>query len=149
MIIKYEISGAGWATALIGEEERLINVTVSYLHDSLKELADAAIKLKNGAPSATIIFMDEPGEHQLLIERVNDNDIVCELRWYADWASWGMYSSDQYRSIYKASTELHYFVEQVKDLLEDIFQTIGIDEYKKKWIKHEFPMKELEILTAA
>jgi hypothetical protein len=58
MIIKYEITGAGWATALIGEEGRLINVTVSYLHDSL--MADAAIKLKNGAPSTTKIFIDEP-----------------------------------------------------------------------------------------
>ena len=127
MIIKYEISGTGWATALIGEEEHLINVTVSYLHDSLKELADAAIKLKDGAPSAKVIFMDEPGEHHLVIERVNDQDIVCDLRWYDDWASWGMYSNDQYRSIYKASSELHDFVKRVKEILEEIYQTMGID----------------------
>ena len=149
MIIKYELSGTGWATALIGEEGRLTNVTVSYLHDSLKELAEAAIKLKNGAPSATVIFMDEPGEHHLVIERVNDQDIVCELRWYDDWASWGMYPNDQYRPIYKAGSELYDFVKRVKEILEGIYQTMGIDGYKKKWIEHEFPMKELEILTAA
>ena len=148
MIIKYELSGSGWADAQIGEEGSLIDVTVSYLHDSLKELAEAAIKLKSGALSSTVVFMDEPGEHQLVIERVDDQKIDCELRWYDHWASWNMCPKDQYRVIYKANSDLHSFVMQVQDILEEIYLTIGIDEYKRQWVEHEFPMKELEILAA-
>ena len=63
MRFDYKLDGAGWATATLSCDEQRIEMTVSYLHDSLKDMASAVLAILNGAVEVKVIFMDEPGEH--------------------------------------------------------------------------------------
>jgi putative exporter of polyketide antibiotics len=68
--ISYIVEDAGWAQITISDGEGEIVNDVSYLHDSLRDLAELAIEMRSGAKTAKAIFMDEPGELQLVVSRV-------------------------------------------------------------------------------
>ncbi|WP_346881765.1 hypothetical protein [uncultured Algibacter sp.] len=143
--IEYKISGAGWASGKIGNNEKTITMGVSYLHDSLKELAQSAIDIKN-AELKTIVFMDEPGEYILLLKRRNDNIIKYELRWYPDWNSWNLISEDNFKLKLKGETTVTKFTNQVRNILIEILKDLTPEEYEEKWINHKFPMDEYKSL---
>ena len=87
--IGYALSGAGWATFSFRVDAEPMAFAVSYLHDSLGDLARMGVDLVKGTQSTTAVFMDEPGEVQLVVTG-DKGDLSFELRSYADWASWGM-----------------------------------------------------------
>lgn len=139
MNITYELSEAGWATATISDNKRNVSIEVSYLHDSLKQLIDAAINLKKGTKAESVVFMDEPGEYHLVL---NDNDKSFSLRQYNDWASWDMYPIDDFKEILKGKLETDVFIKQVLELSDKIFIKYGLDGYKENWVEHEFPYNQ-------
>lgn len=143
--IDYKIENAGWALVTIGNGENQDCFGVSYLHDSLKELANSALKIKD-KDSQSVIFMDEPGELKLVLERTLDTKLNFELRWFKDWASWNMISEDDYEVIMTGETTVPSYVNQVRSVLMKIYDEIGPDLYRKKWIKHDFPINEYEKL---
>lgn len=63
----YILDGTGWATVSVSENDRQVDMTASYLHDSLRELSQAALDLCDGNSAVTVVFMDEPGEHHLVV----------------------------------------------------------------------------------
>jgi hypothetical protein len=65
-------------------------MTVSYLHGSFRDLASAAGALVKKAREVTVVFMDEPGEHQMLLHRINDKELDLEIVLYEDWQRWKM-----------------------------------------------------------
>ncbi len=66
----YELDGAGWATARIDHGNVSVDMTASYLHDSLRELANAVFRISRALTAEQrVVFMDEPGEHQLTLRR--------------------------------------------------------------------------------
>jgi hypothetical protein len=136
----YDLEGAGWAMARIEDGSAHFHVTVSYLHDSLTELAEAAISLTNGDKSASVIFMDEPGEVHLLLDVKNKEEILYELRWFDDWASWNIHPADDYKIIHSGQAYLQEFTASVRGQLEELLQTYGEMGYKERWIEHEFPL---------
>jgi len=69
---QYHLRNAGWADATIREGRDSVTMTVSYLHDSLEELADAMNLLLMGGKESGTVFMDEPGEH--LMSLINPKD---------------------------------------------------------------------------
>lgn len=140
---------AGWAECRIYTTERSLRMGVSYLRDSLRELAAAALALHAGADRATVIFMAEPGEHQLLLRQSEDNSLIAEIRRYRDWASWGFTSPRDYETVLKATTSVDAFLEQVKESIEYLHWRYGVAEYKARWIEHDFPREELQRLRAA
>lgn len=139
MNITYELSEAGWATATISDNKRNVSIEVSYLHDSLKQLIDAAINLKKGTKAESVVFMDEPGEYHLVL---NDDDKSFSLRQYNDWASWDMYPIDDFKEILKGKLETDVFIKQVLELSDKIFIKYGLDGYKENWVEHEFPYNQ-------
>ncbi len=147
--IEYVLMEGGWAKCCVHTAERSLRIVVSYLHDSLRELAAAALALHAGADRVTVTFMAEPGEHQMLLERSENGDLAAEIRHYRDWASWGFASSGEYETVFKASTSVASFLEQVKDALEGLHWRYGVAEYQARWIEHDFPLEELERLRAA
>ena len=48
MQLDYELHDAGWAEVRITEDNQTVRVTVSYLHDSLRELVSAVLQLHAG-----------------------------------------------------------------------------------------------------
>ncbi|MNJ90816.1 hypothetical protein D3C87_84560 [compost metagenome] len=143
--IDYKIENAGWALVIIGNGETQDRFAVSYFHDSLKELANSALKIQD-KDSQSVIFMAEPGELKLVLERTLDTKLHFELRWYEDWASWNEISEDDYEVIMTGETTVVSYVNQVRSVLMKIYDEIGPELYKQKWIKHDFPTDEYEKL---
>jgi hypothetical protein len=123
------------------------DVTVSYLHDSLRELAEAARALLRGADQGRIVFMGEPGEAQLLFRRRGDA-LSYEVRWFDDWNSWGMHPSENFKVILSGTTTVRRFIGEVRGQMEALIQEHGLEGYRKRWVEHEFPMDLLTELRA-
>jgi hypothetical protein len=144
--LTYELAGSGWADAQIRDGGRTVDVTVSYLCDSLKELGEAACALSAGAEQARVVFMGEPGEMQLYLRRTG-SDIAYELRWYDDWNSWGMVPDDKYELALSGTTTVSGFVGEVYAQLCRLHGQYGEKEYKRQWIEHDFPTEILAELA--
>lgn len=137
--------------ARIQDGEHKVDATISYLHDTLRELGEAARALRDGADSARVVFMDEPGEVQMLLTR-KDDALDYELRWFDDWNSWGMYPDDRFETISRGSTTVARFCDEVRKEFEGLFAEHGEDGYIGKWVEHDFPtdlLRELQNNTKA
>lgn len=143
--IEYNIEDAGWAIGKIGNGEESVEFDITYLHDSLKELAESAIDLKE-KKYKSVIFMNEPGEHRLILNKKDKNIIEYELHWYSDWFNWDLISEEEFEVVLKGETSLASYINQVRNVLLKIMTEIGPKEYEKKWINHEFPIVEFEKL---
>lgn len=145
MEIDYKLENAGWAIVKISEGYREVVLSPSYLHDSLKNLAESALQLKT-KNEQTVIFMDEPGEHWLVLKKRNNNEIEYQLRWYDHWASKNIVAEDDYKIVLMGTTTLPKYINQVRKNLIHIYEEFGPDRYKEKCIMHDFPMYEYELL---
>ena len=139
--LNYILQDNGWAIIEINNGEKVLHLNVSYLHDSLKNLAESAIHLKNKSVKS-VIFMDEPGEFWLVLKRDEDNLINYELRSYKDYASWNLINEKKFIIKLEGTTTLPKYINEVRRNLMQIFDEFGVKEYKKKWIEHEFPIEE-------
>jgi hypothetical protein len=120
-------------------------MTVSYLHDSLRELAASIVRLRAGESEAKIIFIAEPGEHHLILKRVGEN-VNLEVIWFDDWASWKLTPATEPMSVLAATVPLAEFHYAVTNALAGLLDAFGLEGYKKKWIEHEFPLNEYKRL---
>jgi hypothetical protein len=144
----YALDGPGWATATLALSDQSVSMTVSYLHDSLREVAASIVRLRAGESEAKVIFMDEPGEHHLILKRVGVN-VNLEVIWFDDWASWKITPDTEPRSMLTATVPLVEFHHAVTNALAGLLDAFGLEGYKKKWIEHEFPLEEFETLRAS
>ena len=148
MKFDYILHEGGWATANISCGDLTAEMAVSYLHDTLDDLSDAVLAIMDGAREAAAIFMDEPGEHRLVIRRVSETDVALELRWYKDWASWGL-GSCEYEIVLCCSTRIVHLRGQVLSALKALLDEHGAAGYKERWVEHDFPFERLRQLQAA
>ncbi len=143
--IEYNVIESGWAIVRIGNNETSIKMSVSYLNVSLKELAKSAIDLKKST-FEEIVFMDEPGEHILLLNRKNDTRIEYELRWYSEYDSWSSINEDNFTLELKGEMTMVKYENQVRNILMGILSEMNLEEYKERWINHQFPIDEYNFL---
>lgn len=143
--INYILNNAGWATVEISNGTEEIKLCASYLHDSLKNLAETAIGLKTKNEEA-VIFMDEPGEYWLILKKKENNLLEYELRWYKDWASWNLIHEEKYEVILRGETTVPKYINEVRKNLMQILEEFGTEGYKQRWGEHEFPLNEYEKL---
>ena len=146
--IEYKLEEHGWATVVLTNGIDKYDSPVSYLHDSLAELAEMAIDLKNGLSDAKTVFMDEPGELQVVVSVV-DEVAHYEGRWFNDWASWNMHPESDYKVVVQGSCSVSRVIQQITSVLWNIHQNIGPAEYKERWVEHEFPTKQFKVLANA
>jgi hypothetical protein len=139
---EYILADAGWADAIVSSGTNKIEMTVSYLHDTLKQLGESMLSILNGEKEATTIFMDEPGEHHMILRRQSDEHVEVEVRWYEDWASWKMYPSDKYQTLLKENESIQILAKEIINAMDKIYQEQGMKGYKEKWGEHDFPKKE-------
>lgn len=143
-IIEYKFNDHGWATICLRNGKKECERSVSYLHDSLNDLVQMAIDLRNGKTTAQSLFMGEPGE-LLLVVKVEDDKALCEARWYKDWASWGA-QDKEFEVVLSGTNTTDSLVQQISDTLINIHDNIGIEEYEKRWIEHGFPTEKYHLL---
>jgi hypothetical protein len=137
--VEYEVGEAGWATCRVAFAERAVEITASYLHDSLHQLCDVVASIALGAKHGTVVFMDEPGEHHLKLERVSETDVTVGVIWHDDWTSWGMGSDSTGRVVLEGITTVAHLRGQTYSAARRILDSLGAQEYKRRWIQHEFP----------
>lgn len=143
--IEYKIVGSGWANGKISNGKKRKKFAISYLKDSLKELAESAIEIRE-KDFKSVVFMEEPGEHVLILNRKDENKIDYELRWYKDWWSWNLIDENNFESVFKGETTVPKYINQVRNVLNGIMTELGPNEYRQKWIEHDFPIAEYEKL---
>jgi hypothetical protein len=143
MEFKYELDDAGWACASLACDGQFVEMTVSYLHDSLGELASALAELMTGGRRAQVTFMDEPAEHDLVFERTHGDSVDVEVVWHAD----RIIFPTRTQSLLRCSVHLADLRDQVVAALRQIFNRYGMEGYKARWIEHEFPIAQLEELS--
>lgn len=146
--IEYKLQDHGWATVTVTDGVDSFSSPVSYLNDSLGELAVMAVNLKEGSFEEKAVFMDEPGELQLVVT-VKNGKAFYEARWFNDWASWNMYPETQYEVVVSGECTPTRIVQQITTVLWEIHQNIGPAKYKELWINHEFPLKSFKTLANA
>jgi hypothetical protein len=147
--LEYELHEHGWATARLMHGDDQLEMLASYLHDSLKQLADAALQIARGPANTTVVFMDEPGEHQLTVTRLEDDVCHYAVDWCDDWHSWGMrkHGSQHPSRVAEGETESRRFIQQVNTVLWRLFDEYGTDGYKERWCEHAFPLHEMQRLA--
>ena len=143
--LTYELHEHGWATATLSDNDVSIDMTASYLHDSLRELANAAYQVSRGTTERIVVFMDEPGEHQLTIARLDDDNCTYAVDWYDDWHSWGIKTvgSGYPTRVAEGVVSARRFVQQVHTVMWTLFHTHGTDGYKLRWGERDFPVDEM------
>ena len=142
MNFEYKLTGAGWALATLEMGTQKIEMTVSYLHDSLANLTEVLLILMQAPSSGSVVFMEEPGEHEMILTRTNDQ-LEIEIKWFDDWASWDMYPKDQFKSVLKTKENFWEAYTIFKKAIESVLNEHGLDGYKDKWGEHDFPEMEL------
>jgi hypothetical protein len=146
--IGYVLNGTGWATLSFRADAGPVAFAVSYLHDSLGDLARMGLDLAKGAKTASAVFMDEPGEVHLVV--TGDADAMAfELRRYRDWASWGITAMDDYELLDQGVVQRVALVRNIHAILERMYVEVGPQKYRELWVEHDFPLRTYEGLVAA
>lgn len=145
ILLDYRLENHGWATATVSNGEIQKCFDASYLHDTLRNLATSALTIGE-VSSTSVIFMQEPGEIQLILELSNKNELEFELRSFKDWASWNFVSDEEFEVLLNGKTSITQYIQEVRELLKNIYEKTGLEQYKTKWIEHEFPVAEYQEL---
>jgi len=143
MLIEYKLESAGWAEVILHTSQGDVTIAASYLHDSLRELTEAALFLCKGASYAEVGFVDEPGEHQFIFNRIDTDILELTVARYIDWPTKRKVPDEVMLRTQTTVTELR---KKVLDILWTIEKEYGPERYLEVWIKHDFPQTEYERL---
>lgn len=150
MHFSYKLSGYGWATVMVdcGNGPKSFHSSYTF-PPALECLASAAVALKRGEDNASAIFVDEPGEMDLVFNRrerdPDGNDLQYDVRWYKDGIIYGCQRKDDFESIHIGRTTVESFIQSVMRDLEEILEEYGREKYEEEW-SAEFPIDDLHEL---
>ena len=138
MHLHYELHEHGWATVTLRKGKASVSFPASYVSDPLRDLAVQTLALMRGEPVERIAFMEEPGQHDLRLERVGPEDVDVSVEWYGDY---DRRSARRGMEVFRARTSIRRFAEQVSAELERLWAEHGADGYRAWW-KSDFPERE-------
>jgi hypothetical protein len=144
--LNYILDDHGWANLRLTQGGQTVDMTVSYLHDTLAELVTAANLLLKGASEAKVVAMDEPGEHLIHLQATDDLHVAVEVRWFRDWASWNLITEKEFEVVFKADCTIKNFAFEVFVTAKAVLDNEGLEGYKEKWMRHDFPIDEYQRL---
>ena len=144
----YSLGGTGWATATVANDGKSVSMPASYLHDSLRDLAKAVLRLRDGESEALVIFVDEPGEHHLTLRRLSD-DVTVEVQRTNLWTNGKPIPPGEGRTLFEARVPFSELQRAVLTALDDLMSSLGVVRYKEKWVEHDFPTAEYQQLRAS
>jgi hypothetical protein len=151
LTITYELTGAGWALTTFEYNFQKVEIRVSYLYDSLYELASSALYLmRYQSTFEEVFFMEEPGEYQLVINRTDSllNLTMLKLNPYPYYERLHR-SSDEPVKLFEYEVPVKKYAMEVLNLLYKLYQTWGLEGYKSEWVKYDFPYEKYLLLEKA
>ena len=146
--LTYDLEGAGWAHARIGNGDHSVDIAISYLHDSLRDLGMAARSFRSNGTQALVVFMDEPGEHHLVVEK-REALLSFELRWLNDQPHPKPGVKAAPKVVLAGTCTIDQLVSEVRKEFDALLKQYGIKGYKEKWRLHDFPEELHRDLIAA
>lgn len=143
--LKYNLEDAGWADCEVDIDGQTATVYASYIDDALGGFAPGIRSLLWGMDEARFSFADEPGEYRwILIPR--DQQLHCRILLFNDFPT-SMH--DKYgKVILNCRCDFHEFISASLAMMTGVLAEHGVDGYLKKWVRHEYPMKELREIEA-
>ena len=151
-LFTYSLTGTGWAEATFTNEEKTVSFDASYLNDPLEELFTGLINLKESKSTyEQIVFVEEPGEHTLLLTKQENEIIKIEIYWNEEWQELyiGHKKPDsEYKKelLYSDIDTLDNFILAICRGVENLVQRIGLNEYKNLWHLYDFPIDSFDKL---
>src|SRR4051812_8224195 len=127
--VEYEVGNAGWANCRVAFGDLVVDMTASYLHDSLHQLCDVVASIARGARSGTVVFVDEPGEHHLNLTRTGESDVSVQIVWHDEWTSWGIGAAVKSRVILEETTTVAHLRGQTYSAARAVLDSLGPEEY--------------------
>jgi len=131
--LTYNLTGAGWSQLVITVNNKKKILESGYLEDTLGDMVRAAIFVLGGGYRADIHFEPEVGNIFLLlrltvwdaVEVIQNDEIVFSEKGLRD-------------SLPSA----------ILSMAQEVLDTYGLDGYRGKWIEHEFPKAEMDLLAS-
>jgi hypothetical protein len=145
MRFEYTITGSGWAEVSIECGEQRAQFVASYLSDCLRDLARAATDLCTGSQEEAVSFLDEPGEHRLVMRRIENGRLEMKVLWYEDWVD-SIPVVEPKAQLLSCTTTLAHLRGQVHSAMRRLLENLGADGYKERWVNAAFPFVEYENL---
>jgi hypothetical protein len=145
--INYKLTGTGWSETTITDGTNEASLSASYLSDALGNLANAVIKILKGEKEARASFDEEPGEYRWVF--TNDNNVV-DIKIFSFKDLWTNKNDSEGDLVFSSKITTKELGNAILECLKNILKEYSPEEYKKKWIDHEFPMaqySELEKLV--
>ncbi|MBX3315923.1 MAG: hypothetical protein KF902_03555 [Phycisphaeraceae bacterium] len=138
--IKYTIdmNELGWAWLVITSGVARVDSNVSYLHDSLGDLARVALEYVHGFCVCEIPFIGEPGA--IICKFFRDGDSVRLVVHRDPDALESGARSPQARLVLEASEHHLTFARNVCAILHDVWTTTGLATYRAVWHSNDFPL---------
>jgi hypothetical protein len=143
--IFYELTGSGWAHAVVSRGEQQCIATASYLSDALASLVGAAIRIIRGDKEALVTFTEEPGEFRWTIAEVSRGVLSLQIVHLPGWDS--VAEVDEAGVIiFETNCNRKEFAAAVLAALKDVKQRYGLQGYRSQWHLHPFPEEEMALL---
>ena len=157
--IEYTLREHGWAHLRVACGDDAAETQVSYIEDSLSELAKIALRgFDPEKPRRTECgdFADEPGGLRLtfephLTEPIEQHPSSGAQRVTA-WVERLIVGSDyppKSEPLFGFETTAAEWAKVVLYLLEKLYDTFGVVEYQRRWMDGEFPVAEMVRLRHA
>lgn len=142
--IDYRLSGAGWADCTLCVDGETFQISASYLSDALGRLVLAAAAVLAGAQSVSVGFDEEPGEYRWSIVHTDNGTVRVSVLLFRE--SWANRPDAEGEEMLSWSGSPIDFGRAVRDAADTVLQTHGLAGYKERWVEHDFPSQQLELL---
>lgn len=139
IVIHYNLTGAGWSECIVEINDQKAHLTASFLSDALANLLDAVKAIVSGADEATALFVEEPGEYRWLLRRKTQDRLYVRILWFNE--TWSDRPDKDGKIILEVECRLRTFAGAVLSASQRVLATHGLEGYREKWVKHEFPSK--------
>lgn len=137
--IQYNLTGVGWSECIVEIDNQKAYLTASYLSDALTGLLEAVTTVVKGTDEATAFFTEEPGEYRWRLTRVSQERLYVRILWFDE--SFSDHPDGNGRLILETQCRLRTFAGAVLSSSQRVLKTHGLEGYREKWVKHEFPVR--------
>ena len=145
----YWLTGIGRAEVFFTSDKQNVRFEISYLSDPLADLFLGLCRLiNNQSDSIRIVFAEEPGEHSLIISKLNKEKIKLEIFWNQEWEDIREANKTQSKKelIYSDTDTLQNFALVICNGIDSLLERHSWTEYKVQWRLCEFPIEKYKQL---
>lgn len=144
--LTYDLAEAGWASATFAVDGRIVSFEPSYLSDAFGDLvrgvATIAEARETDPPVLTqqrVEWFGEPLGLDLLFEVQSDRNVQMQLVEMPD----EFHRNTGRKVLFDDQIDLEFLAHNLCEQAIQIRQKYGVEGYREKWVRHEFPSNDL------